>query len=62
VLAGHLVIFAFGVPWLGFVRNFAVERALEGGFYPFIPGMLVKASLAVLIGLRVHPRAVRRVW
>ena len=62
VLAGHLVIFAVGVPWLGFVRGFTVERALAGGFYPFVPWMLVKAALAVLIGLRVHPRAVRRLW
>jgi len=62
VLAGHLVIFSIGVPWLAFVREFSLARALEGGFYPFIPGLILKTALAVLIGRWACPWAMRRVW
>lgn len=62
VLAGHLVIFAIGVPWLAFVRDFSLARALEGGFYPFIPGLILKTALAVLIGRWACPWAMKRVW
>lgn len=62
VLAGHLVIFAIGVPWLAAVRGYGLGRALEGGFYPFIPGMLVKTAAAVVLGRLAAPWAMRRVW
>lgn len=62
VLAAHAVVFAVGVPWLAIVRGFALERAIEGGLIPFLPGMVVKSAIAVLIGLAVAPWCVRRVW
>ncbi|MEZ6241590.1 MAG: biotin transporter BioY [Phycisphaerales bacterium] len=62
VLAGHLVIFAFGVPWLAYVRGFTPLRALEGGFFPYIPGMLLKTGIAVVLGRLAAPWAMRRVW
>lgn len=62
VLAGNAVIFAIGVPWLGVVNGFGVERALQGGFYPFIPGTIVETALAVWIGRRVAPWSARRGW
>lgn len=62
VLAGHLVIFAIGVPWLALVRGYSLARALEGGFYPFIPGLILKAAIAVLIARWACPWAMRRVW
>lgn len=62
VLAGHLVIFAVGVPWLAVVRGFGAWRAIEGGLLPFIPGLIVKAALAVVIGRLAVPWASRRIW
>lgn len=62
VLAAHAVIFAMGVPWLAIVRGFTLERAVEGGMLPFLPGMVVKSVIAVLIGLAAAPWCVRRVW
>lgn len=61
-LAGHAVIFAVGVPWLAVVRGFSLARAIEGGFVPFIPGLIVKTVLAVLIARWAIPRAARRLW
>ena len=62
VVAAHAVIFALGVPWLAIVRGFTLARAIEGGLIPFLPGMVVKSAIAVLIGLLVAPWCVRRVW
>jgi len=62
VLAGEAVIFGLGVPWLAVVNQFGLARALEGGFYPFIPGMIIKSALAVLIGRMAAPLSSRYVW
>ena len=62
MLAGHAVIFLLGVPWLAFVREFSLMRAIDGGFVPFIPGMIVKTIAAIFIGLALWPRSVRRFW
>lgn len=62
VLVGHLVIFLIGVPWLAIARGFTLGRALEGGFYPFIPGMFVKCVLAVMIGRFAVPHAMKKLW
>ncbi len=62
VLAGHLVIFAVGVPWLAAVRGFSLGRAIQGGFLPFIPGLIVKTALAVYLGRLAAPWASRRIW
>jgi biotin transport system substrate-specific component len=45
-VAGQLVIFAVGVPWLAVVADLSLAQALDAGFYPFIVGGLVKAALA----------------
>lgn len=62
MLAGHAVIFALGVPWLALVRGFALERAIRGGFVPFVPGLIVKTIAAVVIGRLAAPLASRRIW
>ena len=56
------MIFAVGVPWLAIVREFSLWRAIEGGMLPFLPGMVVKSVIAVLIGLACMPWCMRRVW
>ncbi len=62
VLAAHAVVFAIGVPWLAIVRGFTLARAIDGGMVPFLPGMVIKSVIAVLVGLAVAPWCVRRVW
>jgi biotin transporter BioY len=43
-LAGEAVVYLFGVPWLA--RFVGPERALVAGFWPFLPGTIVKAAVA----------------
>lgn len=44
--AGSLVIFTFGVGWLALSMGVGFERALELGWWPFVPGDLLKTALA----------------
>ena len=62
VLAGKAVVFGLGVPWLAIVNNFSLPRAIEGGFLPFVPGLVVKSIAAVAIGRLAAPLAARRPW
>lgn len=45
-LAGSAIVFAVGLPWLGFTMGFSVEQTLAGGLYPFIIGGVIKAVIA----------------
>jgi biotin transport system substrate-specific component len=54
-LAGHALLLACGVAWLGLLIGF--DRAVMAGLVPFLPGTAVKAALgatllAALRGLR----------
>ncbi len=67
MLAGHVVIFVFGVLWLTFVRSqedetYTLVRGIQGGVMPFIPGMILKTIAAVMIGLAAWPRSCRKFW
>lgn len=55
-VAGHAVLFASGVTWLGLLIGF--ERAVMLGLLPFLPGTVVKAALGA--ALVVAMRGVRR--
>jgi biotin transport system substrate-specific component len=48
-VAGQLVIFGVGVPWLAVAADLSLAQALDAGFYPFIVGGLVKAVIAGLL-------------
>jgi biotin transport system substrate-specific component len=66
-LAGFIVIYVFGVPWLakvimsGGTTTFkdALLRALAGGMLPFIPGDMIKLALFVPIAFALRPIAAR---
>ena len=69
VLAGHAVIFLIGVPWLFIVRAIdpatqaiSLAAAAYGGFVVFIPAMLLKSAIAVLIGRWAVPWASKNIW
>ena len=56
MLLGSAVIFAVGLAWLA--RFVAPGQLLAAGLFPFIPGDLVKASLAALLFPAVWRRVV----
>ena len=47
LLVGTVIIFIFGVGYLGSVIGY--DKALAGGLYPFIPSEFFKIGLAVII-------------
>jgi biotin transport system substrate-specific component len=48
MVAGNLVIYAFGLAWLTQVIG-SFETALTAGMYPFLVGDAIKAVLAALL-------------
>ena len=47
LLIGTLIIFLFGVGYLGSIIGY--DKALAGGLYPFIPSEFFKIGLAVVL-------------
>lgn len=45
-VAGSVVVFAVGLPWLAAVLHLNLQQTLEGGLYPFIIGGIIKAAIA----------------
>lgn len=46
MLTGNVVIYLFGLPWLAVVLNTNLEKTLQDGLYPFVPGDMFKLYLA----------------
>src|SRR6476661_138711 len=46
MLTGNVVIYLVGLPWLAVVLNTNLEKTLELGLYPFVPGDTFKLYLA----------------
>jgi len=55
VLAGSLMVYLVGVPWLKAVTSMSWEKALMVGMLPFLPGDAVKAAAAVLLARALRP-------
>ncbi|MCU0587489.1 MAG: biotin transporter BioY [Syntrophobacteraceae bacterium] len=49
VLAGSLLIYAVGIPWLKAVTQMTWIKAITVGMLPFLPGDIIKAIAAVLL-------------
>lgn len=45
-IAGSLVVFAVGLPWLATVLGLTLEQTLQAGLFPFIIGGVIKALVA----------------
>lgn len=58
-LAGTVVTFAFGLPWLAAVLSLDLATTLQFGLYPFIVGGIIKAIIAAAI-IPLAWRAVER--
>jgi biotin transport system substrate-specific component len=46
MLTGNLIIYLVGLPWLAVVLNTNLEKTLEFGLYPFVPGDVFKLYVA----------------
>jgi biotin transport system substrate-specific component len=55
VVAGVLMVFLLGVPWLKTVTGMAWEKAFLVGMAPFLPGDVLKATAAVLLARAIRP-------
>jgi biotin transport system substrate-specific component len=49
ILTGNLIIFLIGLPWLAIALDTNLEKTLELGLYPFIPGEILKLYLAAAL-------------
>jgi biotin transport system substrate-specific component len=45
-VAGSLIVFAIGVPWLAISADISLAKAIDLGLVPFIAGGILKAALA----------------
>jgi biotin transport system substrate-specific component len=49
MLTGNVIIYLVGLPWLAVVLDTNLEKTLEYGLYPFVPGDLFKLYLAAAV-------------
>lgn len=49
MLTGNVLIYLFGLPWLAVVLRTGLEKTLELGLYPFVPGDTFKLYLAAVL-------------
>jgi biotin transport system substrate-specific component len=49
MLTGNVIIYLVGLPWLAVVLNTDLEKTLEYGLYPFVPGDVFKLYLAAAL-------------
>ncbi len=49
MLTGNVIIYLVGLPWLAAVLNTNLEKTLELGLYPFVPGDVFKLYLAAAL-------------
>ena len=49
MLAGNVVIYIFGLPWLGYYLNMSLSATLSAGLTPFIPGDVAKLLIAAAV-------------
>jgi biotin transport system substrate-specific component len=59
MLTANVLIYVVGLPWLAIVLHTNLEKTLEYGLYPFVPGDMLKLYLAAA-GLPLAWRAVGR--
>lgn len=56
MIAGTVVLYAFGTAWFCFQANYTVGAALSVCVFPFVPGDLVKMFLAMTLGPVIKKR------
>ncbi len=56
LIIGNMLLYAIGVPWLKTVMNFGWAGALAAGLTPFLPGTVIKITVAVALSRVLLPR------
>ena len=54
LIAGSLIVYAAGVPWLKFAISISWPKALAAGMYPFLIGDALKVAAAALIAKKIR--------
>jgi biotin transport system substrate-specific component len=49
MLTGNVIVYLVGLPWLAVVLDTNLEKTLEYGLYPFVPGDTLKLYLAATL-------------
>jgi biotin transport system substrate-specific component len=49
MLTGNVIIYLVGLPWLAVVLNTNLDKTLEYGLYPFVPGDIFKLYIAAAV-------------
>lgn len=55
LIAGNIVLYGMGVPWLKFAVKTSCEKALAMGLLPFIPGLIIKIIVALALIKTLRP-------
>lgn len=53
LIGGVLILYVFGIPVLAFVTNISIMEAIKVN-YAFIPGDLIKVTIATILSLRLR--------
>lgn len=53
LIAGSVVVYAAGVPWLKIVTGMSWEKSFTLGMYPFIPGDVIKIIAATILANKI---------
>ncbi len=56
LVIGNMLLYAIGVPWLKAVMNLSWAGALAAGLTPFIPGIIIKITVAAALSRAFLPR------
>lgn len=62
VLAATAVIFAIGVPWLKVATAMSWDEAIARGLVKYVPSLVVKGLIAVVVGAPLVRWSTRRGW
>ena len=54
--AGCISLYSLGVPWLKITLNLSWKNALAVGVTPFMPGLVIKIILAMILSQKLLPR------
>lgn len=60
IVGGVVVVYLFGIPWLGYITKVGVSKAFMMGGLPYLPGDLFKVILASVISTKLYPYLSRR--
>jgi biotin transport system substrate-specific component len=56
LIAGNILLYALGVPWLKFILNMSWPAAVAAGLTPFIAGIVIKIAVAAAMCRVLLPR------